>query len=365
MSLRVGILVNPIAGLGGRGGYKGSDLDWQAALDAGYEPQAQERGQRFVAAAEEATRDPIDWLTVPGAMGVPGVPTIEAPNKTVGDTTPQDTQEQAKALRDAGIDLLCFVGGDGTATDVARAVGDSVPCLGIPAGVKITSPVFGHDPEEAGYLVAHLAPGFETVARDVTDLDEEAYRQGRLDTHLTGSLAVPLSPFVQGGKVATTQETPLEPLVDQVLENWDPDALWLVGAGSVCMAVKKRFWGEPTLLGVDAIVGDKIIATDLNDRDLEALLADHEGRPARLLLSVIGGQGMLLGRGTQVFTPTVLRRIGWDNIVIAAPPEKLLGLSALHVDSGDPDWDAEAPKYLRVISGWHETRMVRVHHGAA
>ena len=186
-----------------------------------------------------------------------------------------------------------------------------------------------------------------------------------METRLTGSLRVPLSPAIQGGKCATTTETPLEPLVEQVLEDWDRDAAYLVGAGSVCQAIKASFWGEPTLLGVDAIVGDRIVATDLNGPAVESFIAQQqaEGRKVRILLSTIGGQGMLLGRGTQVLTPSALRGVGWDAITVVAPPEKLIGLKGLHVDSGDAGFDAAAPKHLRVTAGWHETRMVRILRG--
>lgn len=358
MTLKVGLLVNPIAGIGGEGAFKGSDLDWQQALDEGYEPHAGERAARFVTRTKG-----VEWLTCPGAMGVEGLPAIDGDAKDVGATTAKDTQAAAVALRDAGVDLLCFVGGDGTAADVAAAVHATVPCLGIPAGVKITSPVFAHDVDEAAALVSALDEGFPTIARDVTDLDEAAYREGRVETALRGALTIPMSPFVQGGKCATTQDTPLEPLVEQVLGDWHKESAYLVGAGSVCKAVKDRFWGEPTLLGVDAIVGDRIVQTDLDAHDVEAFVEEHDD--VRLLLSIIGGQGMLLGRGTQVLTPKALRAIGWDRIQIIAPPEKLMGLSALHVDSGDPEFDASAPKHARVRSGWNETRMIRVTSGSA
>ncbi len=354
--LRVGLIVNPIAGLGGAAGLKGSDGHWQEALDRGFEPTAPERARRFVA----AVGGEVAWLTVPGAMGVPGLPVAEAPETSMGHTDADDTKRLARLLA-PHVDLLCFVGGDGTAADVANA-GISVPCLGIPGGVKITSPVFAHDPEEAAWLIDSLLPGFETIDRDVTDLDEEAYRAGRVDVVLKGSLKVPMSPAVQGSKVPTSGDTPLEPLVEQALRDWETDALHLMGAGSVMRALKQQFWGKPTLLGVDAIDGDRIVATDLDAHALEALT---EGRDVHLWLSIIGGQGMLLGRGTQILSPTVLKRIGWDRIHVVAPPEKLLGLRALHIDSGDAEFDAAAPKHIRVISGWNEWRLLRVQHGHA
>lgn len=364
--LRVGLLVNPVAGLGGPGAYKGSDGNWQDALAEGYKPTSPDRAARFV---KECGPD-LHWVTVPGAMGgddAPGAQIVLADQVfEVGKTSRADTIRAAQAIRDAKVDLLCFLGGDGTAADVATAVGDKQACLGVPAGVKITSAVFAHDVEEAAWLVEHLLPGFETILRDVTDLDEVAYRTGHVDIELKGNLRVPLSPAIQQGKVATSTETPLEPLIEQLLQEWDPDALTFVGAGSVCLAVKDQFWGKPTLLGVDAIQGSRITAMDLDDRQIADLVDAQlaKGGKVRIVLSTIGGQGMLLGRGTQMFRPEILKRVGWEAFRVLAPPEKLLGLRALHVDTGDPVFDATAPKHIRVITGWNETRMMRLVHGA-
>jgi predicted polyphosphate/ATP-dependent NAD kinase len=178
---------------------------------------------------------------------------------------------------------------------------------------------------------------------------------------------VPLSPAIQAGKVATATETPLEPLVEQVLQDWETDALHLVGAGSVCLAVKDQFWGEPTLLGVDAIEGNRITHKDLDDRRIAELVGASLARkqPVRITLSTIGGQGMLLGRGTQVFRPDVLRKLGWDTLRVVAPPEKLLGLRGLRIDTGDPEFDMTAPKHIRVITGYNEFRLMRLMHGPA
>ncbi|HUR60811.1 MAG TPA: NAD(+)/NADH kinase [Candidatus Thermoplasmatota archaeon] len=360
--LLVGLLVNPVAGLGGPGAYKGSDGNWKDALEHGYKPTAPERARQLLGRVKDA----VDWVTVPGALGGDVAPTarLVLPDATfvLGATTRDDTIRAAQALRDAGVQLLCFLGGDGTATDIARAVGDKLPCLGVPAGVKITSAVYTHDVAEAAWLVAQLRPGFETILRDVTDLDEVAYRTGHVEIELKGNLRVPLSPALQEGKVATSTETPLEPLVEQVLQEWDADALVFVGAGSVCSAVKDQFWGKPTLLGVDAIQGNRITANDLDDRQISDLVDTQlqKGGKVRIVLSTIGGQGMLLGRGTQMLRPDVLRKVGWENLRIIAPPEKLLGLKGLHIDTGDPEFDAAAPKHVRVVTGWNETRMVRL-----
>jgi predicted polyphosphate/ATP-dependent NAD kinase len=364
--LRVGLVVNPVAGLGGPGAYKGSDGNWQDALADGYQPTTPDRARRFVA---ECGPD-LHWVTAPGIMGgdyAPGAQLVLADQTfQLGKTSRDDTVRVAEAIRDAKVDVLCFVGGDGTAADICKAVDGKQPCLGVPGGVKITSAVFAHDVEEAAWLVQRLLPGFETLLRDVTDLDEVAYRTGHVDIELKGNLRVPMSPAIQSGKIATSTDTPLEPIMEQLLQDWDADALTFVGAGSVCQAVKDQFWGKPTLLGVDAIQGSRITATDLDDRQIADLVEKQlaTGGKVRIVLSTIGGQGMLLGRGTQMFRPEVLKKIGWESLRVLAPPEKLLGLRALHVDTGDPAFDATAPKHIRVITGWNESRMMRLVHGA-
>ena len=309
--LRVGLLVNPVAGLGGPGAYKGSDGNWQDALDEGYTPTAPARAARFV---RECGPD-LHWVTVPGDKGAEAGPGAQhglaGETFAVGATSRDDTVRAAQALRDAKVDLLCFLGGDGTAADVAKAVGDKQPCLGVPAGVKITSAVFAHDVEEAAWLVGQLRPGFDTVLRDVTDLDEVAYRTGHVDIELKGNLRVPLSPAIQMGKVATSTETPLEPLIEQLLQDWDPDALTFVGAGSVCQAVKDQFWGKASLLGVDAIQGSRITHNDLDDRQITELVDAQlaKGGKVRIQLTTIAGHGKHLVRGTQMIRPQLHKKV--------------------------------------------------------
>lgn len=353
--MRIGLLVNPIAGVGGPAGLKGSDGAWQEALARGVEPQAQTRARELVQGLADVE---IQWISAPGCMGVPEAEQLDLEVPDLGSTTPADTHRVTKALLAAGIDLLVFVGGDGTATDLVGVVPDDQPVLGIPGGVKITSPVFAFTVEDAIDMLELLRPGFESEMRDVTDLDEERYQHNEVQVVLKGSLRVPLSPLIQGGKCATPQESRLEPLVEQVMNHWPgEDALVLVGAGSVMRAIKQQFWGTPTLLGIDAIHKGKIVATDLSGERLDELMAQHDD--VHLMISPIGGQGMVLGRGTQQLRPHHLEQIGWDNIHVVSPPEKLLGVKAVRFDTGSKTLDATAPKFVRITVGYNETRLMR------
>lgn len=359
----IGLVVNPFAGLGGRVGLKGTDGLADRALALGAEPLAPGRaaaalapladhGLRFVTASGEMGEGPLvqagisDFVCVHG----PAVPSTAA-----------DTRAACRAYLDAGVDLVLFCGGDGTARDVADVVGTTVPVLGIPAGVKMYSSVFALDPGTVARVL--LADGPARLAdAEVIDVDEEAYRANDFRTVLHALVRTPSAP----GLVQVSKQVFEEADEDRaraaigafIADAMRPGVLYLLGPGTTTGAVAERLGVKATLLGFDAILDGRLVGVDLAETDLLALLGD--GREARLVLSVIGAQGFVIGRGTQVITPAVIRRIGCGRLIVLGTPGKLARTPRLHVDTGDPVLDRAFGPHLQVVTGYGTAQRKRV-----
>lgn len=360
--LRVGVLVNPIAGLGGRAGLKGSDdaarlAPLLAAAEWGEETPAFQRGMACIRALD---RTRMVLATPPGPLGEDvvkagtkyGGPVFEIARlpgaaPVFGKTTPEDTARYVRRLLEARLDLLLFVGGDGTAADVARAAADALPILGVPAGVKMFSAVFAETPEVAAHLANRLAPGFETRAVDVVDLDERSYREGGWLVRAHATARVPDEPGVQAGKGGALggEGEALEDLVAWFRGHERPGVTYVLGSGTTVGALKGALGGG-TPLGIDVWRDGAWVAQDANEEALLAALGE-EGA-AEVIVSPTGAQGAVLGRGTAQISVAVLERVGVENVRIVATPQKLLGLRGLFVDTGDPEVDASFPDYVKV-----------------
>lgn len=375
--LRVGFLANPVAGLGGRAGLKGSDdasrIEPLLSALAYEETNAFDRGFTFFAQLEPEGRV---LVTAPGPLGEDvlkqavacGGPIFEVArepdwDKAFGATTRDDTQRFVRRLLRAQIDLLVFVGGDGTAVDVAQAAGDAVPLLGVPAGVKMFSGVFAQTASQAGLIVNQLRPGFATRSVDVLDLDEESYRAG---SWIVAHQAVARVPDIEGVPVAKGGSSPLEAESEADLVAWfeawvRPEATLVLGAGSTLGALKRHL-GAGSPLGVDVVKGGRFLAVDADEATLLQFL---EGAPdAWILVSPTGNQGCLLGRGTAQISPEVVQRVGVDRVLVLATPGKLLGLRELFVDTGDPALDRAFPEYVRIRTDPWTEKVFPVRKGA-
>lgn len=357
---RIGLIVNPVAGLGGAVGLKGTDARADEARALGAKPRALPRAVEFLRRlSPDAT-----VVTCGGAMGDDACAeadvsalVVYAPSEP---STGVDTQRAARALSDAGVDLLLFVGGDGTAADVAAGLrGTQQAALGVPAGVKMYSPVFADHPGDA----AVIAETFDaTQPQEVLDIDEEAFRKGELRVALKGTLHVPTHARVQGSKMAgDDDEVEAETLADAVVESLVPGRTYVLGAGTTMQHVKDKLGVPGTLLGLDVVrVGDAgrgtLVVADANEA---ALLALDE--PFEVVVSPIGHQGFFLGRGNLPLTPAVLNRLRVpDEVHVVATPWKLLQTSALKVDTGDPALDAQWPRYVRVLTGHGQHKLMRM-----
>ena len=357
---KIGLIVNPIAGMGGRVGLKGTDGETVLAR-ARLLRAPQEAPARAVEALKVLSSAPGDLriLTCLAGMGenearAAGLsPTviIDAP---AGATTAADTRRAAREMVRRGVDLLLFAGGDGTARDILDAVADSVTALGIPAGVKIHSAAFGATPREAGRAaLAFLREGARaTRMAEVMDIDEEAFRRGVAAARLYGYLKVPDdSARLQVAKDGSVEssETAVRSLAAAVAGKMTPGVTYVMGPGSTIAAIMEELGLEATLLGVDVVRDGRLLASDAIERQVLDLV---DGADARIVVTPIGGQGHILGRGNQQISPRVVRAAGLHNIVVAATRDKLASIRGrpLLVDTGDPALDAALAGHTRVIT---------------
>jgi len=367
---RLGLIVNPIAGLGGRVGLKGTDGSdiVENALRLGAKPEAPGRAAQALKKLD-ARAAGIEVLTYPRDMGENearecGLSPTVIGRTDASRTTASDTRRAASDMLRYGVDLLLFAGGDGTARDICEAVGDRVVALGIPAGVKMHSAVFAAHPARAGELaMLYLSGKVRTVREaEVMDVDEDAFRRGRVAARLYGYLKTPFeSRYLQGLKAGSpeTEQAAHDAIALEVIENMRDDCYYLIGPGTTTRAIMRRLSLDYTLLGVDAVYRKELAGKDLNERALLELIGHRE---SRLIVTPVGGQGFLFGRGNQQLSPEVIRKVGKHNIIVVASKQKLNALrgSPLLVDTGDYDTDRMLAGYVSVITGYRDRVVYRV-----
>ncbi|MAY12147.1 MAG: ATP-NAD kinase [Alcanivorax sp.] len=368
-ALILGVLVNPFAGIGGAVGLKGSDGEAtrEEALRRGATPMAVARMTRALQAVA-GDADHLRVLTWGGDMGEHSCREAGLAAEVIGASPspsgPEHSREAARALLDAGAQLLLFAGGDGTARDLVDAVGDAIPVLGVPAGCKMHSAVYAINPDAAGRLLADLVHGGLVGLHDaeVRDIDEDAFRRGEVRARHYGELKVPaegryLQQVKCGGR--EVEDLVVTEIAASVIDNLEPDTWYLVGSGSTVATVMEQLGLPNTLLGVDIIRDQEVVAADVGAEQILHIIGDAQ---ARALLTVIGGQGHLFGRGNQQFSPAVIRRLGKANIEILASRTKLGTLEGrpLVVDTGDPELDRDLCGLWPITSGYDDTLLYRV-----
>ncbi|MEZ5925270.1 MAG: NAD(+)/NADH kinase [Hyphomicrobiaceae bacterium] len=368
--MRIGLIVNPSAGMGGRVALKGSDGPAaERAVALGAVPIAGERASRFLGRLAKAC-GAFDLITIGGAMGGDAAKAAAhaatvLPVVVGQPTDARDTMHAARALEAAGVDLIVFVGGDGTARDVLAAIGTRVLTLGIPSGVKMQSAVFATSPEAGAVLVAALASRTGMIAShdaEVMDIDESALSEGTIAARLHGYLRVPQAPLlVQPGKArGPSSSARVGGAAREIASAMTPGTLYLIGPGTSMRLVKGALGFDGTLLGVDAVRDSRVVGLDVTERQILALAGDAK---LRIILGIIGGQGFLLGRGNQQLSPEIIRRAGGlEGLIVLASTEKLLALEGrpLLVDTGDPALDSALAGYVRITTGPGEATVVRI-----
>jgi len=363
----LGLIINPLAGLGGSVGLKGSDGVAAQALALGAEPRAALRTRQALECLLPLAGR-IEFISVPGPMGGDLLAEMGFAHRVLGElpaagSTAADTHAAVQQLQEAGCALLLFAGGDGTARDICAVVREDQPVLGIPAGVKMHSGVFATTPQAAGLLaLAFLRSTSRRVApQEVMDLDEQALRAGHVNPMLYGYLSVPEDPrLLQGRKMqaAPGDAVAAEAIAASVIEEMEPGVVYLIGPGSTTSAVKRALGGHASLLGVDAYLDRRLLASDATAAQLEDIVAH---RPARALVTCIGGQGHIFGRGNQQFSGAVIRSLGRAGIRVLATPAKLQSLRGrpFIADLQDPEAANAVAGYVEVVSGYRSRAYYR------
>lgn len=370
MKKKAGLIVNPIAGMGGKVGLKGTDGAeiLEKAILIGATPEAPRKAIRALERLKGLQED-LHFFTYPAEMGErelapSGFEHTVLGSITPGATTAEDTERAARDLLASGVQLLLFVGGDGTARNIYNVVGDRLPVLGIPAGVKMHSAVFGTTPGNAGELARLFLEGKAAGTREaeVMDIDEGAFRDQRLSARLYGYLRVPFERrLVQAVKAGRTgeEDAAVRAIALDVISRMEPECAYIIGPGTTTREIMRVLDLPNTLLGVDVVRNRSIVANDVNEGRLLEII---EGKPARIVVTVIGGQGYLFGRGNQQISDRVIERVGRDNIIVVATKSKLFALNGepMLVDTGNERVNEMLCGYVNVTTGVKEKLVYRV-----
>lgn len=365
---KAGLIINPVAGMGGAVGLKGTDGLVERAIQLGAAKVSVGRATRFLEKLKPLGVA-IDFLTCPGEMGEDAFRRASLPFRMVqgmerkARTTSEDTKLAASRMLEEGVEVIAFCGGDGTARDILNTVGDKVPVIGIPAGVKMHSGVFAVSPEAAAWILVRFLWGeLPLKEAEVADVDEEAFRQGRVSSRIYGYMSVPYDPErIQGMKVASqpgdeVSENALA-IARWIVEGMEGGVTYVLGPGSTVKKINQVLGIDGSQLGVDIVRDKALVAADAPE---EIIFRNVEDRKAKIIVSPIGNQGFIFGRGNQQISPRVIRMVGKENVVVVATREKLRWARSLRVDTGDPELDAHLLGPIRVIADYNFAKMMMV-----
>ncbi len=370
----IGLVVNPFAGIGGSVALKGSDgqVIREEALRRGAEQLAMKKAELALTALKESlgqSEVELKIITASGDMGsnsaVAAGFNTEVIYSANNPSTAEDTKAFIQHLVERKIDLILFAGGDGTARDIFATLKRDIPVIGIPAGCKIHSGVYAVTPQAAGLLTGQILKGelLSLKSATVMDIDEDAFRDGKVKARNFGYMTVPDSlQYVQATKQGgqESEELVLADIAADVIEQMEPEHYYVIGSGTTCAAIMEDLNLPNTLLGVDVIKNNELILQDATAKDLMELTEQQQ--PITIIVTLIGGQGHILGRGNQQLSPAFIKSIGWDNVWVVATKSKLKALDGrpLIVDTADAEFDASLAGSKRVITGYHDSVLYRV-----
>ena len=328
--MKLGFIVNPIAGMGGRVGLKGTDGPeiLEKARELGATPESPGKAKEALESLLPL-KDELEILTYSDDMGENEAKELGFEPNVIGEMgselDPSNTEEAARKMVKEGVDLILFAGGDGTARNIYNVVEMDVPVIGIPAGVKIHSGVYAKYPKAAGDIALHYfqSEEKETVEAEVMDIDEEAFRDGVVSAKLYGYVKIPLEEdLVQGTKSVGpgSEDDGFVGIANTVVEEMEDDTFYIVSSGTTIRPIMEKLGLPNTLLGTDIIKNKELIASDVSEKEILDIIGDEK---AKIIVTVIGGQGYIFGRGNQQISGEVIRRVGKDNIIVVASQRKL------------------------------------------
>lgn len=369
--MKIGLIINPIAGMGGKVGLKGTDgeIALKKAISLGAIPEANGKVQKCLEYIAQEHHN-IEICTFPRNLGEFAAKSVgldthvldddyEVTNKTI------DTRVAVEAIVNHGVDLILFAGGDGTARDVLGCISESETCFGIPTGVKMHSAAFGNSPRDCAKLINGFIAGSikETRLVEVMDLDEVAYKKGVINTSLFGFMKIPFEkPLVQGLKARSTgnEKHNQEAIAQEVIDTMLDEYYYLVGPGSTTKTILERLGCKSTLIGVDLIKGKRLVKSDLNESEILEKIA---GKMVKLIVTPIGGQGYLLGRGNQQLSASVMSHIGKENIIVVATKGKIIDFrnETIKIDVGDDAMNRNLKGYYKTVTGYKEFQVLKVY----
>ena len=374
MVSKIGFVVNPVAGMGGKVGLKGTDGVLKQAIKLGAKPiapnKAVETIEEFIS---KHSKDDIQWFTCSEKMGADelkkvGITEMEIIYISKGkDTSSNDTKNACKEFLKKQVDLILFCGGDGTARDIFEVVKTKIPILGIPSGVKMHSGVFGINTSATAKMLHEFANKHLTIGdAEIMDLDEERYRKGEWNIRLFGIAKGIVEPtYVQVGKTSfesvsddEIKDELTEHIIDEIEQN--KDYLFLFGSGGTIDYIAKKLDINNTLLGIDAVYNKNVVGSDLNEEGILKLLEKYP--KVKVILSPIGAQGFILGRGNLQLSSKVIEKIGLDNIVVVSTPSKLASTPYIRVDTGDKKLDQlfAEKEFMMIVIGYRLSRVVKI-----
>ena len=367
MSMLVGLVINPVAGMGGPVGLKGTDGKdvYQEALRRGAVPISVDRAVTALSSIPSSLD--VQFLTASGEMGERALARAGIPFRIVydlpGETSPFETMEVCAAFVREKVSLIIFCGGDGTAKDVLDEVGDRVPMVGIPAGVKMHSGVFLNSPSGLGPLLEYFSKGdHRTEMAEVADVDESAVRDGRISDRVHGyALTIRAASLTQPSKgeiAGMDDEEEKAEIAQYFVEHMQKDVMYIIGPGTTTKAIADRMGAEKTLLGVDVYSDGVLVQKDADETRLLEILKTSS--KTEIVVTPIGKQGFIFGRGNQPISPDVIRKLGLEHIRIVSAPTKLKTLTSLRVDTGEAEMDDDLRGYRRVLVGYGRERLMKV-----